>query len=87
MEIELGVLTEPAVEIEPAVQGNSSISTADPNNTAGSISTASSISTAVILKSVILFLFYFNNSSGVGKKDSLFLPSVRECVFKCNLCR
>ena len=67
VEVEPAVLIEPAVEIElfPCYMAGS-------NSTAGSINTASSISTAVTLKGVILFLFYFRNSSCFGKKDSHF---------------
>ena len=46
--------------------------TAGSISTAGSNNTTSSISTAVTLKSAILFLFYFKNSSCLGKKDSHF---------------
>ena len=54
--------------------------TAGSISTAGSINTASSIFTAVTLKSVVLFLLYFKNSSCLGKKDSKF------CLVYGNVC-
>ena len=52
--------------------------------TAGSISTASSIYTALTLKSVILLLLYFKNSSCLVKKDSHFCLVATGKCYKSN---